>query len=129
MASIKFEIKKEDINKLDAMFEKAGNQAENATNSFLHDVASKNIIKSITMLMPVSNRKKIHAKDSSPFESQNINMGIIIHTKAKFNYLGFPDMATGTSRKNEAKKFMEKGLDNEYDAILKGIMDELSKFI
>lgn len=129
MASVKFEIKKEDIEKLDLLFAKVGEQTESITNTFLHETASKKMINSIINLIPVSNRNKNHAKESSPLESQGINMGIVIRTKSKFNYLGFPDMATGTSRKKEAHKFMEKGLDKEYDGILKELMNELNQII
>lgn len=129
MASIKFEIKKEDVEKLNVMLAKAGDNAERETNDFLHNTASKKIIASIIELVPISDRKKTHAKESSPFESHNINMGIIIRSKQKFNYLIFPDLATGTSFKNDAKEFMKNGLENEYQSILKGIMDGLNKSI
>lgn len=126
MATVKFEIKNEDLQKIQEAILDYGNNAERDINDYLHSVAKNKFIESITNYIPVSNVPKAHAKMSNPLGSESYNLSIVIKTKPKFNYLYFPQTGEGTSKKNAPNDFMQKGIDEEYNNVINDLLDKLN---
>lgn len=126
MSSIDFRINESDLDSiLDAVETFPGN-AENTINTYFDDTAAPKVNKSIINLIPVSssNNKK-HAKYSNPLKNELFNLGFAVKSKPSFYYLLFPDQGEGTSSKNDPLNFMERGLNNEYNGIINGILKSL----
>ena len=138
MPSIKsnFGIKETDIERIRQSILRVGETSENVINDYLHKTAGKNIIKSITPHIPRSERKNvIHARNSNWSNQENFNLAVSISNSLKgkrgssFYYLYYVVTGTGTNKKKGARDFMSKGLDEEYNNIVKGLLNELDKNI
>lgn len=129
MATSKFEIKQEDLNKIEEAILEYGENSEKVINDYLNSVAKNKFMAAIKDYMPVSNRRKIHAKTSNSIDSISYNLALVIKTKSKFNYLYFPQTGEGTSKGKSPNDFMEKGIDKEYDNVINGILDKLKNRI
>lgn len=132
MPSIKanFSLKDEDVERVRKAIKRVGYTSEEVINNYLHNVAGEKISKSITRFIPVSKRKKVHAKDSKWSEQKNHNMAVTISNKTtgkkSFYYLYYVATGTGTSKRNGKNDFMKKGMDKEYNNIVNGLIEELS---
>ena len=102
-------------------------ESEEIVNDYLHNTATNKVIKAIKGEMPKSNRKKIHAKESESLDKENFNMGFVIKTKKKFDYLVFPVYGTGTSFKNQPNDFMSEGLNKEVPQIVEDLQKKLQE--
>lgn len=127
MAGVNFSIKEDDLRKIQNSIQQFDGDAEKVINDYLGTEAKDKFIKSITNLVPVSNvNKKKHAKDNNPFDGKvRNNLELWIHTKSKFNYLYFPQNAEGTSKGKSPNDFMDRGIDEEYNNVVNGILDKL----
>lgn len=124
--AIKFTLEGDDLKKIEAAIGKCSGNAEKIINNYLRTTAPEKIIPSIVGLMPVSEQRKKHAKTSNPLTSKNFNLSVVVETKPPFWYLQFPNDATGTSKKNTAKEFFEKGLEKVKDNLVNDMLNELS---
>ena len=125
MAGVRFDLKEEDVIKLQQAVSKFGEGAEEVIGEYLENEANEIFSESIISLIPVSEKGKKHAKFSAPLTGDMEGvMSLYIHTKKPFHYLYFPDSGEGTS-KGDAHEFMEKGVDNQYDTVVNGIIDGL----
>ena len=131
-----FSFKDSDIEKIKQAIINVGVTSERVVNNYLHNVAGKNITERITNYIPHSPRKNvIHAKNSKWSEQENFNLAIKIGNSLKgsrgksFYYLYYVVTGTGTSYKKGARDFMEEGLNAEYENVVNGIVNELSKNI
>lgn len=124
MSSVTFQIKPDDIDKITNALEKFPGDTEKVINEYLVE-AAKDVNMAIVGLIPESDGKKVHAKQSSPLQNKMINLGFVIETKSKFYYLYFPDQAQGTSSKNKPDEFMRKGLDLRYEGIISEMISKI----
>ena len=126
MARANFGMAAEDVEKLQQAIINYGEGAEKTINDFLKTEASNIFTESIVNLIPVSDRDKKHAKDSSPLKAeQKENLALYIHTKSQFNYLYFPQEAEGTSSGKSPNDFMQEGVDAQYDTVVNQMLDKL----
>lgn len=129
MSSVNFEIKQEDIIRLQEAMVRFGNESENAINDYLMGIGANIGVRSIISLLPTSGRtwkgKGKSAKSGNPFQSDFVNLGFSIRSKKKYNYLYFPDQAAGTSLGNSPLEFMDRGLDKVYNNIVDGLLKSL----
>lgn len=125
MASTKFELKLEDVKRINDIIKSYSGDAEKQINDYLSGPGKIKIINSIVNLIPVSDKDKKHAKDSKPLEGVNYNLSLTIRSKRQFNYLYFPQMAEGTSKNNTPNDFMEKGVDSIYDSVVNDLIERL----
>lgn len=130
MASVNFTLDYEDVEKIQKAINNYENNAEDVINKYLHKEGKKELIDSIKNCMPVSNPRKgdeghEHAKESNSLVGKNLNLGVKITTRPKFNYLIFPMEAIGTSKGKNKNPFMEKGVENVKDNIVNEILDKL----
>lgn len=129
MATFKFEMKQEDLNKIEESILEYGENSEKVINDYLNSVAKNKFMTAIKDYMPVSNRNKNHAKTSNSIDSISYNLALVIKTKSKFNYLYFPQTGEGTSKGKNPNDFMEKGINKEYDNVINGMLDRLQNRI
>ena len=124
MANITYTLDQNDFNELLTLTQKNGVKVEKIINDYLHNEAPKKIKSSMTGLVPVSDRKKKHAKFFDPFQrQQNFNLAVKIITAKEFNYLVFPDEALGTSVRNAPQNFTGRGLE----AVTGELLDDMTK--
>lgn len=123
MANITYTLDQNDFNELLKLTQKNGAEVEKIINDYLHNEAPRKIKSSITGLVPVSDRKKKHAKFSDPFQrQQNFNLAVKIITAKEFNYLVFPDEGLGTSIGNIPQNFTGRGLE----AVTSELIDDMT---
>lgn len=126
MAGVSFRLHDEDVNKLIQAIQSYKDNAEEAIGDYLENKLPGIVKPSIENLIPVSDRKKAHAKYSDPLtEKMDGKLSVTINTKKKWHYLYFPNEGEGTSKGQEPHYFMEDGLDNQYDNIVNGLLDSL----
>lgn len=129
MSSVNFQIKQEDIIRLQEAMMRFGDESESTINDYFMGIGANIGVRAITSLLPTSGRtwkgKGKPAKSSNPFQSDFVNLGFSIRSKKKYNYLYFPDQGSGTSLKNNPLEFMDKGLDKVYDDIVDGLLKGL----
>lgn len=129
MASTRFELKQEDILKLQLAMKEFDGDVEQVINDYLEHEANEIFKESIINLIPVSKvDKKNHAKTSNPLIGEmSANLTLYIHTKTKFNYLYFPQNAEGTSKGKVPNDFMEKGIDVKYENVVNEMLEKLQR--
>lgn len=131
----KFSLDYSDMERIKKSILNCGESSERVINNYLHDVAGEKITKSITRFIPVSKRDKTHAKHSNWSEQANYNLAVNISNSLKgkrgksFYYLYYVVTGTGTNKKKGPNDFMKKGLDQEQNNIVNGIINELDKNI
>ena len=118
MARAVFGLSAEDVERLQQAIMSYGDGAEKVINNYL---------KAIINYIPVSNRNKQHAKDSSPLKAeQKENLSLYIHTKTQYNYLYFPQEAEGVHFQGKVPNdFMQHGVDAQYDNVVNNLLEKL----
>lgn len=127
--SVRFEIDYSEVEKLQEKFKKIPGEVEQIINDFLHKTGVEIVTRDILSFTPISNKDKVHARQSNPLKSTNFNLGFEIKPKPKFNYLVFPDKALGTSAKNSPDEFMQKGLNKNTELIISGMNEKIDQKI
>ena len=126
MAGSTFQIKSEDVQKVQDAIKTFGDGAEQILNEYLITQANEIFTESIINLIPVSDRDKRHARQNAPFTGeQKANLELYIHTKKPYHYLYFPDEGEGTSLGQQAHDFMGEGVEAKYDEVINGMLDAL----
>ena len=130
-----YELKASSIEKLQKSLNGYKENAEEEINTYLHGEGYQLFSKSIEDLIPVSERKKKHAKYSNALEDRynssklrgggKQNLSVTIGTKPKYGYLYFPDDGSNTVHHAGNQHFFERGIerkeDEAVDAMLKRI--------
>lgn len=143
MPSIKteFGFNDDDFNEIQQSIKRLGYSSEEVINDYLHNIAGKDITESITHFIPVAKVDKTHkripliAKNSIWSEQENFNLAVGISNSLKgkrgtsFYYLYYVVTGTGTSKYKGPRDFMSKGLNQEYDNVVDGLINELEKNI
>lgn len=126
MANETYTLELQQFSDFAGQFVEQGEAVESALNKYIHNDAAQKIAPSIADFVPVSDRKKKHARDSAPFGRQeNYNLAVKLITKKKFNYLVFPDEALGRSKGNIPQDFTGRGLE----AVMPELIDEMTALI
>lgn len=109
------------------------NRAERAINNVLQTVGINATIKAIVGFIPVSDRKKRHAKTTNPLKGDMMNLGFRVYArggaaknKNSFGYLIFPNDGIGPHNPS-AKQFFERGTQVASNKIFTNIMAALSE--
>lgn len=135
LASTKFELNDEEIEKLKQAILNCGVSSEKVINNYLHTRGSERITNSVTRFIPVSKKGKRHAKKSKWHTQTNYNLAVEISNDLKgkrgtsFYYLYYVVTGTGTSKRKGSNDFMEKGLNKEHVTIVNELIEEVDKNI
>lgn len=122
MVKFKIDISKQE--KLVQSLEQMPTKSEKIINETLESYGKNKLIDSIKELIPISKRDKKHARESNPFKTEMINLGIDIKFKKDFRYLIFPDLGIG-KHNLVSQNFTSKGMDNAHDDILNKLLEKL----
>ena len=122
----KFTVDIESSQRLADSMAKIPDKSERLINEVLKSKGSKEVMESIIGFMPESERKKTHAKDSSPLKAKLFNLGFDIQSKTPFGYLVFPNDGRGKHNPH-AREFFEKGLEDRKESIMDAMLDALIK--
>lgn len=93
-----------------AKIEQIPNRSEGIINSRLRAFAGPLAVETIVPLIPVSKRKKMHARFSNPLQVKYNNLQFTVRPRPKFNYIKYPDLAIGTSIGKDPVNFMRRGI-------------------
>lgn len=126
-----------DSNALDILADKLAkipDRSEEVMNKYLHGKGIEKSSDTINRHIPVSHwegrtRNKKHARQSQALKGEGINLGFIIRPKPAFNYIKYPDLGIGQSKRNQPEKFMEKGLEMTVPEMVEDLEKEILKEI
>ncbi len=127
MAGAKFELKYDDVIRIQSAIQSYGSGAEKTLNNYLHGEAAKMMIDSVTNLIPLSKEGKKHARMNQWFQKENYNLAVTIRASGSFWYLFFPLTGQGTSRDYGERDFFTQGIDLVYDKVVQEMLTILSK--
>ena len=126
VAGASFNLDVSQAERLQKAMENYAGQAGKAIDEVLHNQGADLIKEGIMRLLPVSSRtwsgKAPAAKTAQPFTQQDISLGVIVHSKPKYNYLYFPDDGTNTQRhigyQGKPREFMRRGAESQTEKIM-----------
>lgn len=104
---------------------------ETTANEVLHTEGNREVMDRITEILPISKRKKRHAKDSKPFKSNDYNLGFTIiskggaaNKKGSYGYLVFPDEGRGI-RNPITQNFTGRGLERATPTVIEKLSNAI----
>ncbi|QDZ76673.1 hypothetical protein [Bacillus cereus] len=130
--SAKFSVDSAQFEAYQRNIERLPNVAEKVINEGLKKKVSPIMVNSILGLIPISDRKKLHAKLSKSIQGTlKENLTLTLKPKPKFAYLVFPDLGVGKSKGNKPEDFMAHGVDREtnksVEELNKALIEEINK--
>ncbi|HZK23810.1 MAG TPA: hypothetical protein VFC74_00280 [Oscillospiraceae bacterium] len=125
----RFELKAEDLKRLEEKIGRLQEQAEEEINKILHTETVRDVSNSIQQLINVSKKKKgTHAKHGKPFKTEPFNLGFFIRNYPSYGYLVFPDEGRGI--RNQIKQdFTGRGIERERPRVVDRLLEVLTKRI
>lgn len=117
-----------DLSELEDIFKRlqqVTGKAERTINDVLKKKTAPKVMEHIQPNIPLSPRRKKHARKSKALTVKHDNLQFTIRPKRQFEYIKYPDLAIGTSHRNEPKNFMKKGLEEARPAVIAEIVDEV----
>lgn len=113
-----------DIERLEDTISRLGDMAEETVNKILHGEGAEMVKKDLTRFVPVSQKSKVHAKSSDPWNIKDINLGLQVKTRLKFHYLVFPDEGRGI--RNPVKQdFTGQGLEKAQPSLIQELQQKI----
>ncbi|MER2107458.1 MAG: hypothetical protein ABS949_11015 [Solibacillus sp.] len=95
---------------------------EKTINDVLKKSGSSRVMASIQPNIPVSMRKKKHARTNRPLTAVHSHFQFKVRPKRKFEYIKYPDLAIGRSQYREPAMFMKQGLDEATPEVVNDII-------
>ncbi|HHB1898982.1 TPA: hypothetical protein ACOQ9V_003995 [Bacillus cereus] len=134
MAANSWSVEFGDIEALERKMKQIPSKSEQTLNRVLHTDGVNLAVESIQPKIPVSTwkgrvRNKKHAKDQKALTNSKLNLGFVIRPTPRFNYLKYPDLGIGNSKKNTPRKILERGLNTATPKISERLNTELDKVI
>ena len=123
----------ENFQTLENQIKKLPGVAEKVINEYLHEVAMPKAVSNIKNEMPVSNRKhskglpKTKAKYGDSLKGIGNNLGFMVITTNQYQYLSFPALGIGKSRKNKPDDFMNRGMEKIVSKTINDLEEKLLK--
>ena len=131
-----YEIKAQSIEKLQKSLKGYAETAENEINTYLHGSGYNLFSHSIENLIPVSDKKKKHAKYSNSLQDRLKssrsrgggfqNLSVTIGTKPKYDYLYFPDDGSNTVHHAGNQHFFDRGIEKKEDEAVDEMLDRIT---
>ncbi|MFE7204631.1 hypothetical protein [Heyndrickxia sporothermodurans] len=129
MCAAKWSMDFPDVDRLVESISKIPNRSETVINKTLRAKGAPKAMDSIQPIIPLSRKKKKHARDSKALVVKHGNLEFTIRPKRAFEYIKYPDLGIGTSKKKQPKEFMKKGLDKAASRIVDDLADAVIKEI
>lgn len=140
--TIVYSINYRDVTRLHQAMSKVPDVSEEVVNRYLHSQGGPLVSAAILGFTPHSGRDKSnyknnkrHARDSQPYDQDNLNLGFRIYAKGgaansrnSFGYLVFPNEGRGPHNPR-AQQFFERGLESQEDRLMNEQLEALSKAI
>lgn len=122
-----FELNADSIEVLEKTIKEYQEGAEEKITNYLHGKGYEILSDSIQTLIPVSDRKKRHARNSAALQDRvkGSNLSVTVGTKSKYHYLYFPDDGSNTIHHVGNQHFFEKGAERKEENVINGILDAL----
>lgn len=122
-----YEIDDKEIERLYEQIKKYPSDAEKKITNYLHASGYQRMSQAIQNAIPVSKRKKKHAKDAKALMDRNrtTNLSVTIGTRNKYHYLYFPDDGSTTVHHAGNQKFFQKGVEEEETSVINEMLDLL----
>jgi hypothetical protein len=98
------------VDELFQKLEQIPSLSESVINDRLHTFAAPLAMQTIQNRIPTSKKNKAHARMSNALTVKHDNLQFTIRPRPKFNYIKYPDLGIGTSKRKEPKHFMNSGL-------------------
>lgn len=136
-----FSLKDEDLIRIRDGIKRCGVSSEEVLNNYLHNEASERLIKQMNYYIPVAKPDKTHkripikAKGNKWYEQENYNLAVTIENSLKgkrgtsYYYLYYVATGTGSNKYVGERNFLEKGLNDEYNNIVDGMLKVLDENI
>lgn len=131
-----YEIKAQSIEKLQKSLNGYAETAENEINTYLHGSGYNLFSHSIENLIPVSDKKKKHAKYSNSLQDRLKssrsrgggfqNLSVTIGTKPKYDYLYFPNDGSNTVHHAGNQHFFDRGIEKKEDEAVDEMLDRIT---
>lgn len=125
----KFELKSEDLKRLEKALIQLPNKGEQEINKVLHNESAEKVSRSIQELINVSAKKKgTHARYGKPFKTEPFNLGFFVRTYPSYGYLVFPD--EGIGKRNPVRQdFTGRGMEKERPKVVDRLLEVLTRRI
>lgn len=114
-----------DTSEIDTLFtnlQRTSSTVEKTINDVLKKSGSSRVMASIQPNIPVSMRKKKHARTNRPLTAVHSHFQFKVRPKRKFEYIKYPDLAIGRSQYREPAMFMKQGLDEATPEVVNDII-------
>ena len=123
----RYELNADSIDVLERAIKEYQQGAEDKITGYLHDKGYQTLSNSIQSMIPVSDRKKKHAKNSAALmdRQKGSRLAVTVGTRSKFHYLYFPDDGTNTKHHAGKQHFFERGVEAQEENVINGILDAL----
>ena len=116
-----------DFTEFVAEFNKKVENGPDIITDYLASEGAEVIKKNIMPLIPVSDRRKVHAAYSQPLTSSSERLAVNIHARGKWHYLYFPDDGGDTERHVGDQRFMLRGAEASVNEIINNLEQKLVK--
>lgn len=130
-----FELKYDDIEKLNKSLFRIQGDKEKTINDCLQQITGPRVAKNVTDFLPISEKGKRHAKNNRWYSIEYYNMSFVLSNSlegkrgSSFYYLYYPATGTGNSYKKGPNDFLGKGMNKSYNAIINDLLSSLNKKI
>lgn len=125
----RFELNKEDLDRLAEKIGVLNERAEQEINKVLHTESAAQVPKTIQSFINISKKRRgTHARLGKPFRTEPFNLGFFIRTYPSYGYLVFPDEGRGI--RNPVKQdFTGRGIEKERPKVVERLLEVLTKTI
>jgi hypothetical protein len=119
-----------DVTNLLKQIKRIPNRSEAVINRRLREFGAPIAMQTIQEAIPVSlKRNKKHARNSNALRVKHDNLAFTIRPKPSFEYIKYPDLGIGTSKRNAPEQFMKKGLNKVRSKIISDLERAVSEEI
>lgn len=125
MSANDWSIEFKDVDRLIENMSKIPNRSEEIINTTLRTKGAPLAMSDIQTGIPISPKTKRHAHSNKALNVKYNHLQFTIQPKKKFEYIKYPDLAIGTSKNNDPKLFMKKGLLKAEPKIVKDLTNSV----
>lgn len=120
MSAGTFDLSYDQVDRLQNAIKEYHDNAEKKITNYLHGQGYERLSGSIQRLIPVSDRRKRHARDADALMDRDTdsNLSVTIGTRNSYNYLYFPDDGSNTLHHIGNQQFFFQGVQQEEERVM-----------